>query len=311
MKMNQLYQSLKYLVHVAILIASLLIVGLAQASTPVGEPFVYKTVGETELILYVTKPQDWKVDDQRPAIVFFHGGSWLRGKPGQFTEHSKYLATRGMVAVQVQYRLLNPDTNEPPTTCVYDAKSAMRWVRANADQLGIDPDRIASAGGSAGGHLAAAIGMIDGGDDPSDDLSIPVQSNAMVLFNPVFDNGPGGWGEKRVRDRYPEFSPMHNISADDPPAILFFGTQDVATPVSTVDRFRLAMHEVGVRCDVILFQDKEHGFFNVQKHNGQPYYETLLATDIFLTSLGWLTGSPTLEQPSVSNESDKEETESD
>ncbi len=83
-----------------------LVANTADAAPPEGKPFVYKTVGERELTLYVTQPIDWKPSDRRPAIVFYHGGAWVGGQPGQFTEHSKYLASRGMVAVQVQYRLL-------------------------------------------------------------------------------------------------------------------------------------------------------------------------------------------------------------
>lgn len=272
-----------------------------HAAEPVGEPHVYKQVDGRELILYITKPSDWQATDRRPAILFFHGGSWTKGKPGQFTEHSKYLASRGMVAVQVQYRLLDKALKDPPTVCVRDAKSAMRWVRSRAGELGVDPDRIASGGGSAGGHLAAFIGMVDGGDDPADDMSVSAKSNAMALFNPVYDNGPGAWGSKRVGDRYHEFSPRHNISRDDPSAIVFFGTEDVATPISTVDAFRLSMNQAGVRCDVVLFQGKEHGFFNHGKHDNRPYYETMLATDVFLTSLGWLEGVPTLTEPLASS----------
>jgi carboxylesterase type B len=123
---------------------------VAVGAPPVGESHVYKKVDDRELKLYVTKPTDWKQTDSRPAIVFFHGGGWTGGAPGQFTEHSKYLVTRGMVCVQVQYRLLDKKGSEPPTTCCRDAKSAMRWVRSRAAELGIDPDRIASGGGSAG-----------------------------------------------------------------------------------------------------------------------------------------------------------------
>ncbi len=279
------------------LILAFAAIDVAFAATPVGKRHVYKTVGDRELVLYVTMPNDWKPTDQRPAIVFYHGGGWVGGKPGQFTEHSKYLASRGMVAVQVEYRLLDRKTDDPPTACVHDAKSAMRWVRGRAKQFGIDPDRIASGGGSAGGHLAAFVGMVEGVDDPQDDLSVSAKSNAMALFNAVFDNGPDGWGHQRVGERFKEFSPFHNVSEDDPPAIVFLGSADKLIPVKTAHDFKAAMENAGISCEVMIFEGKPHGFFNHGRDGNKPYYETVTATDKFLTSLGWLTGPPTLEKP--------------
>jgi acetyl esterase/lipase len=267
------------------------------AADPVGEEHSYKTVGNRELRLYVNKPDEWTANDTRPAMVFFHGGGWVGGTPGQFTEHSRYLATRGMVCVQVEYRLLERGGNDPPLTCIQDARSAMRWVRSHAEELGIDPARIASAGGSAGGHLAAFVGMVDGLDDPGDDLSVPVKSNAMVLFNPVFDNGPEGYGHQRVGDRYEEFSPFHNVSEDDPPAIVFLGTEDSLVPVQTLDQFADRMQEAGVRCVKVFYQGQPHGFFNFGRSGNRYYFETMSAADEFLQSLGWLEGPATLERP--------------
>jgi acetyl esterase/lipase len=279
----------------AILLVS--VANAVPAAPPEGKPFVYKQIAERELVLYVTKPADWKPSDCRPAVVFFHGGGWVGGQPGQFTEHSKYLASRGLVTVQVEYRLLDRKNNDPPLVCVQDAKSAMRWVRGRASELGIDPERIASAGGSAGGHLAAFVGMVDGLDDPHDDLEISPKSNAMVLFNPVYDNGPDGWGHQRVGERYKEFSPFHNVSADDPPAIVFLGTEDKLIPVATAEAFRSAMREVGNRAELLTFEGKPHGFFNYGRDDNKPYYETVVAMDKFLASLGWLSGPPTLQTP--------------
>lgn len=271
------------------------LIGQLQASDPVGEKHIFKKIGDTKLAIYVTKPTDWKASDSRPAIVFFHGGGWVGGSPGQFTEHSKYLASRGMVCFQAQYRLLDKTNNDPPTICIQDARSAMRWVRGNAKSFGIDPDRIASGGGSAGGHLAATLGTIDKHDEPGEDTEVSVKSNAMVLFNPVFDNGPDGWGTKRVGDRYQEFSPAHNITKDTPPAIVFLGDMDNLIPVSTLESFATKMANAGVRCDAYVFPGMGHGFFNHGKHDGVPYNKTIRATDKFFESLGWLEGEPTLE----------------
>jgi acetyl esterase/lipase len=269
----------------------------AEAAPPVGNKHIYKKVDDRELALYVTKPDGWKSTDTRPAIVFFHGGGWTGGSPGQFTEHSRYFASRGLVCVQVQYRLLDKKNSDPPEICVRDAKSGMRWVRSRASELGIDPDRIASGGGSAGGHLAAFVGMVDGNDDPADDLKISPKSNAMLLFNPVFDNGPGGWGAKRVGDRFKEFSPFHNVTKDDPPAIVFLGSKDALIPVKTAHNFQKSMKTSGVDCEVMIFDGMTHGFFNYGKHDGKPYYETVTACDRMLAKLGWVKGEPALKKP--------------
>ena len=254
----------------------------------VGEPMVYKTVEGRKLNLHVVKPVDWKASDNRPAIVFFHGGGWTGGRPTQFNEHCRHFADRGMVCIQVEYRLMGKGSKETPVACVYDARSAMRWVRSRADQLGIDPKRIASGGGSAGGHLAAHIGMVDALDDPADDKSVSAKSNAMLLFNPVFDNGPDGWGYDRVRERYKEFSPAHNISKDDPPAIVFLGSEDKLIPVTKLEAFKAAMEKAGVRCEAKVTQGAGHGFFNYGRDGGVHYKKTLAEADEFLVSLGWL-----------------------
>mgnify|MGYP000871540473 CR=1 FL=1 len=119
------------------------------------------------------------------------------------------------------------------------------------------------------------------------------------MFNPVFDNGPDqGWGRERVGDRFKEFSPAHNISKDDPPAIIFLGTQDKLIPVSVVERFKANMEKTGVRCEAKFYEGQGHGFFNPGKGGTDEYfYQTLLETDRFLNSLGWLKGEPTLKKP--------------
>ena len=262
---------------------------------------VYKTVDGRDLKIYIFNPPDWKATDQRQALVFFHGGGWVGGGPNQFERHSEYLASRGMVCFSVVYRLLDKNGHEPPLACVQDAKSAMRWVRGHAKELGIDPNRIGAGGGSAGGHLAAFVGMVEGLDDPQDDMKVSPKANALALFNPVFDNGPDqGWGTARVGERYREFSPAHNISADDPPAIIFLGTNDKLIPVAVVERFKAGMEKAGVRCDALFYEGQGHGFFNGGKKGEDKYfYETLLATDKFLGTLGWLNGEPTLKIPST------------
>jgi acetyl esterase/lipase len=274
------------------LLATFLIASFAALHAQ--ETLVYKKAGDRELKLLVEKPADWKASDQRPAIVFFFGGGWVGGSPGQFQTQSEYLATRGMVGFRVEYRVIPKGDKGPPVVCCADAKSAIRYVRAHAAELGVDPERIAAAGGSAGGHLAAFTGMVAGLDDSQDDFKISAKPNALVLFNPVFDNGPeGGWGNARVAERVQEFSPAHNISADDPPAIIFLGREDKLIPVATVERFQARMKAVGVRCEAYFYEKQGHGFFNKD-----PFKTTtLIEADKFLASLGWIKDAPTLKSP--------------
>lgn len=122
----------------------------------------YKTVGDTKLNLYVFSPSAPK---NAPAIVFFFGGGWKSGTPQQFETQCRELAKRGMVAITADYRDESRHRVKP-TQCVADARSAMRWVRAHSKELGVDPQRIAAGGGSAGGHLAACTAFIAEFDEP-------------------------------------------------------------------------------------------------------------------------------------------------
>ena len=132
---------------------------------------VYKTVGEIELKAWIFNPPKHEVSHEQPAIVFFFGGGWRSGMPEQFTKHCEYLATRGMVAMTVDYRVFSRH-KASPYDCVEDAKSAIRWIRENAQKLGVDPDRIVAAGGSAGGHLAASTATIVDEDAPKENALI-------------------------------------------------------------------------------------------------------------------------------------------
>ena len=142
----------------------------------------YRKIGDTELKVWVFD-QAPKQTAPRPAIVFFFGGGWTGGSPTQFEPQSRHLAARGMVAIVADYRVKTRQ-DAKPADCVSDAKACVRWVRANAARLGIDPARIAVAGGSAGGHLAASVATLPGLDDAKDDKSVSCLPNALVLYNP-------------------------------------------------------------------------------------------------------------------------------
>lgn len=257
---------------------------LKAEEIPVGTPYVYKQVDGTELRLYVTPVRHSTGSD--PVFVFFHGGGWVDGNPRVFNPQVEYLAAHGIACVLPEYRFLSGF--EPPEICIEDAKSAIRWVRQHAAEIGIDPKRVIAAGNSAGGHLAAATGVIEGCNDPTDDLSVSAKPQAVVLYSPVVDNGPDGYGYRRTKDRYMEFSPIHNIRPDAPPALFLLGSKDKLIPVTVGQRFKQEMDRVGVRCDLHIYEGMPHSFFH-QRYGGEEGYSLALnATVDFIASLSWI-----------------------
>jgi acetyl esterase/lipase len=256
---------------------------------------VYKQTPERDLKLTIFDPPvpEYLEVKPRPGIVFFHGGGWNKGGPKQFFRHARHLAERGMVAISAEYRLKNTDA-ATPIDAAADALSAMRWVRAHADELGIDPDRLAAGGGSAGGQLAAVTATLDdavvaelAGDDTTD---VSARPQALVLFNPVYDNGPDGYGQRRFGDRWETFSPLHNLHPKLPPTLVMLGDQDNLIPVTTAENFRDRMTALGVRSELVVYPDQPHGFFN-NAENGM-YQATVAEMTQFLASLGWIDAAP-------------------
>jgi acetyl esterase len=251
----------------------------------------YRKVGGTELKVWIFEPAQ-KAAKPLPAIVFFFGGGWTSGSPTQFEPQSRHLASRGMIAIVADYRVKSRQ-DAKPADCVSDAKACVRWVRANATRLGIDPERIAVGGGSAGGHLAASVATLPGLDTATDDKSVSCLPNALVLFNPgtVMAPFPGldlkGFGAGLDKDKFgcepTEISPLHHVKKGAPPTIIFHGKADTTVPYATVEKFAEVMKAAGNRCELVGYEGEKHSFFNKSK-----YAETLAAADDFLVSLGYL-----------------------
>lgn len=259
------------------------------------EARVYKKIGDVKLRLHIFKPDGWKKSDRRPAIVFFFGGGWTGGSPSQFEQQSRYLASRGMVAMSAEYRIRSRH-GTTPFECVADGKSAVRWIRSHAGELGVDPHRIVASGGSAGGHVAACTGVLKGLDEPGEETTISSVPNALVLFNPAVDlmiipkNRRAG---KLLGGRARELSPLQHVRAGLPPTIVFHGAADTTVPFESVQRFQQAMKKAGNRCELVPFKGEKHGFFNYSRSR-KNYNATMRRTDEFLTSLGYLKGRPTI-----------------
>ena len=120
--------------------------------------------------------------------------------------------------------------------------------------------------------------------------------NALVLFNPVYDNGPKGYGHKRVKDYWKKISPIDNLDGNQPPTIVFLGEKDSLIPAETAALYAQRMKKNGNRCETFIYPGQKHGFFNLGKTRNDAYFvKTVTEMDKFLVSLKFLTGEPTVE----------------
>lgn len=264
---------------------------------------IYKTIDDVELRVHIFSPA---TESKKPtaAIVFFFGGGWKGGTPKQFEQHCRYLASRGMVAMTAEYRIRNLHQTLAKA-CVSDGKSAIRWVRTNSKRLGVDPDRIVAAGGSAGGHVAACTGVIQGFEDEKGESSRP---NAMVLFNPALVLAPIADSElpfpKDKMDELSErmgvdpkrLSPWHNVSKGAPPTLTLHGKADPTVAYWTSRVFHEKMVKSGNRSELAGYADQPHGFFNFGKDKNKMFSATVKRADKFLVSLGYLKGKDSVDQ---------------
>lgn len=253
---------------------------IALSNTLVNDTIAYKKIDGVKMHLYITSPKD--NIKQHPCLVFFHGGGWKSRNINQFEEYCLYFAERGYVCIRAEYRVQNEE-NSTPFQSLSDARSAIRYIRKNAEILSINPLKIAAGGGSAGGHLSAACATAQMYDDIDDDTSISCMPNALLLYNPVIDNSPAGYGFERIGTEYKNFSPLHNLYMGMPPTLFILGEDDNLIPVETAKYYQTSMKRLGDRCDLYLYQGVGHGFFN------SSVYKPLIIsiTDKFLKSLEW------------------------
>jgi acetyl esterase len=229
----------------------------APAGARLVEPITYASPGGRDLALFLHRRAD--ASERQPAIVFVHGGGWAGCGPGMHLAHAHHFAARGYVTANVHYRLSG---EAPWPACIDDVQAAIRWVRDHAAELGCDPDRIAVAGGSAGGHLAAMAALLG-----ADDAAASVQ--AAVLWYPAVDlraftgDDPGpidqllpGADDAALLAA----SPMGVVTAAAPPVLTLTGSADDVTRLGDIEGLHERLAELGVRNELDVFEDGVHGF---------------------------------------------------
>ncbi len=253
------------------------------------ESIVYKSTPQGDMELHIFYPDGQKKGKGRTAVVHFFGGGWAAGNPNQFYQQSAFYAAQGIVAISVDYRVIN-NHKTTPFECVEDAKSAIRWVRKNAKKLGVDPNKIIASGGSAGGHLAICTAVIEGYDNPNENLKVSSVPNATILFNPVLDTTEKGYGAEKVKGKETLISPQHHVREGIVPTIVMHGTKDTTVPYSNAEDFVAAMKRCGNRCELVTFEGVGHGFFNgayFRARNGDDNFNRCMQSAIiFISTLG-------------------------
>ncbi|RPI24370.1 MAG: alpha/beta hydrolase [Chloroflexota bacterium] len=214
--------------------------------------------------------------EKRPAVMLIHGGGWQAGSKEDFAGLALLLVNEGYVVVSINYRLVHGDSNHFPAQ-LDDVQQAVRWIRHNAAKYGIDPERVTAMGDSAGGHLAALLGVMDTRDDS--DPALPGYSSradcVVDLYGPVDLTSLNprvplnvlqvvtqliGQPYGDAPDLYRQASPIFRIDERTSPFFIAHGDQDLTVPVEQSRRLYLTLQEAGVKAEYLELEGQGHGF---------------------------------------------------
>jgi len=280
----------------ALAIAAPLLLSTSAPHVRAAERVTYKRNPDRDVTMTITKPHGWSAGDRRAAIIFFYNGGWK--EPGatkpQFEAQTQYFAARGMVVGQADYREKSRD-GVTSAKCVEDIFSAVRWLRRHAEEWGIDPARIAAAGGSGSIHLPAVAFQTDDILAPGEDATIPPLPGALFCFNPDPDVL-----ESEMMLRLLSGGPRDG-SAAMPPTVIYWGSRDAAAPY--LAEFVEKTHAAGLPIEKFVGERGVHGFFKFTPGLEQ----TTAHMDARLRALGFLANEPSAELPRKSAPADYEE----
>jgi acetyl esterase/lipase len=247
---------------------------------------VYGTGAGENLLLDLATPKG--LTHPVPGIIWIHGGAWQGGRKDEFEKLIRDSARAGYVAISINYRLA-PKHVFPAQ--VEDCKCAVRWFRANAENLHVDPNRIGVVGASAGAHLAMMLGAMDSadgleGEGGSSDVASRVQAvvsyagptNLLSEFpdasRPLVATFLGGPINER-QDAARRASPITYVNAGDPPMLLIQGTKDPLVPHDQAYQMTEALTKAGVPGRVELLVGEGHGWPTQHQRVLRATYEFL------------------------------------
>ncbi len=261
---------------------------------------VYKTLPDRQLQLRLFEPPKHQASERRPCFLAIHGGGWTAGSPDVMYCVAAHFAERGWLGVSMQYRIQRASRGTTVFDAVRDARSAVRYLRAHAAELGIDPAQIVAGGRSAGGHLAAAAALFEGIDEPGEDTGISCVPNALALYSAVLDTSEQGYGQATIGERWAELSPLRHVRAGLPPTLVLHGLRDTITPAAGARAFAGAMQKAGNTCELVLHERGNHSYM---MRTAPLFEEAMLQTGEFLTraGIGRSTAKETARQRDLNN----------
>ena len=232
---------------------------------------IYRNVEDRELSLFIMEPEsDNKVN--RSCIIFIHGGGFSGGKAEILMPQSRWFVKLGFVCVLVEYRLMKCEAECPTADsvtldeCIVDCKEAVRYIRKNAEQLGIDPQKIILVGESAGGYLASAVTALKDFDGYGCEQTVSCVPNLLIVYNPITHLlgkwkmrvqhsplvGEGAVGESDEsqwlarHERARVLSPFWNLTSDHPPVLVVHGLKDDIVPPEDSVEYAKKLRDLGV-----------------------------------------------------------------
>jgi acetyl esterase len=292
------------------------------------EEKIHKSVDGQDLLLLVSKPDGWKASDKRPAMVWIHGGGFTGGHPKQFIPQMKYSAARGAVGFSIQYRLMKgPNTKkdkklsdeenaakaaahfktflEGPSLqdLIDDCADAIRYIRKNADQLGVDPDKIIASGDSAGAYLVNALGTLVP-EDARVNAAMPGSSisDLTIGFGGEYVKPPQGDQRTSFEEdparlaRAKALSPVFNVPADGPAFLVLNGERDWLK--DEPKQFYEALKAKGLDCEFVSYPEGRHAFILAgYTATDEQITQALLDMDTFLVKRGFFEGPAPIKMP--------------
>ncbi|MCB1204644.1 MAG: alpha/beta hydrolase [Verrucomicrobiae bacterium] len=267
---------------------------------------VYRSFDDgLELALHFYLPPDLREGEPRSCLLFLHGGAWMRGNVVQLAPHALHFVERGMVCGLVEYRQRGMCAGASPVHAREDARSALRYVRLQAGELHVDPERVALVGACAGANAAAALALgappeVKGKGEPDSDPGLTAKPAAAILLSSIFDVTKGSYGYDACRAPAEAKAVCLSRLVDSgaSPMLLLHGNSDRLVPFEEAESFAGRLERKKVPVKLVEFEGRDRDFFHLN-YDPVSFEAVLLEMESFLVERSFLTSGSRGDDPRV------------